>query len=255
MDTVEICYWNPSAGWLPAWLGLRADRLELSTQPHAVQSTVVGFAQLTALDHQGQVPDGRHMVRVAYPSGSPADHTVVLLVSSETWGGLAAGFQQHRHPGSTWGHAQTPQPTFVEPPVATTQGGSSGALVCVLVGAALLVIGALLPWATISGPFFNFSANGVEGDGVFTLVAGLVVAAIITLGKARRGAAVASLIIGGLAGMLTVFTMANVSNAIDEAEATEFAGVASVGVGLWLTGVAAVVVLVGSIAAISSASR
>jgi hypothetical protein len=62
----------------------------------------------------------------------------------------------------------------------------------ILLGAgALLVVGALLPWATVIAPFVGtISAAGTDGDGVITLVLGLLVGACGIVGlRSQRGKA------------------------------------------------------------------
>ena len=102
-----------------------------------------------------------------------------------------------------------------------------------LVSTAVILIGALLPWATVSTPFGTLSMAGTEGDGVLTLGAAVVAAAVLLFGRGRRGAAIASAVVGVLVTLVGVYDLANVADAAAEAS-NEFAR-ASAGVGLWLT--------------------
>lgn len=102
-----------------------------------------------------------------------------------------------------------------------------------LVSAAVVVVGALLPWATVSTAFGTVSVNGTEGDGVLTLGGGVVAAALLLFGRGRKGAAVVAAIVGMLVTLVGVYDLANVSSAAAEA-ANQFAR-GSAGAGLWLT--------------------
>jgi hypothetical protein len=83
----------------------------------------------------------------------------------------------------------------------TSSGFTNGQKV-VFVGAAVTVVGAFLPWITALGA----SKSGIEADGVFTLVFGLLAAggAVVRWGKwARVGVAVLGVLTAGI-GLLYV---------------------------------------------------
>jgi hypothetical protein len=44
-----------------------------------------------------------------------------------------------------------------------------------IAGAILVIIGSLLPWATVDTPFGSVSKNGTEGDGVISLILGVFI--------------------------------------------------------------------------------
>ena len=119
-----------------------------------------------------------------------------------------------------------------------------------LVGAAGLIVGALLPWATVDAVLFSATANGIDGDGVITLIVGGIVAIFVALLRGRRGVAAACLLLGLLAGVVALVDLVNVSSRVGDVQSTaNLALKASVGVGLWLTALAAVAVVVGSVGA------
>jgi len=116
-------------------------------------------------------------------------------------------------------------------------------------GAALVVLGSFLPWAKLTAPFIGtITKNGTEGDGVITLVLGLVVAGLAAL-LLRTPPMVA--VKGGLIGMAAIIAAIVVYDAIDaaqkfaEIEAKSDMITTSLGVGLYVVGLGAVGVLVG----------
>ena len=104
-----------------------------------------------------------------------------------------------------------------------------------LVLAGVVVVAAFLPWARVSLGIFSVSKNGVDGDGVITLILGLAIGGASLLnvyGRLRCGLmAVGSVILGGIIAAIGVYDWADLEGAADE---TELVSV-SVGVGLVLT--------------------
>jgi hypothetical protein len=96
------------------------------------------------------------------------------------------------------------------------------------------VVGSLMPWATINTAFGSISINGTDGDGVITLVAGIIIG-ILVFRKKYLG----SLLVSAAASCVLVYDFLNVSSNV--AGESEFAS-ASVGWGL----------IVGTIAGIGS---
>lgn len=103
-------------------------------------------------------------------------------------------------------------------------------------GGVVLVIAALMPWATVRSGFGQLSASGIEGDGAFTLIIGGFVGLAGWLRMDRRGWRIAMVILCALAVLVAGYDMANVNSITG----SEFADVA-VGAGLYLTLIAAVV--------------
>lgn len=120
----------------------------------------------------------------------------------------------------------------------------------VLGGGAVLILGALLPWATASVGFISVSKAGTSGDGVITLIIGLGVLAIgwVALGRRpHQTAVILGLIAGVIAGGVAIYDIANVSSAVNRAQTRSSLVHASVGIGLWVTALAAAGVVAGSI--------
>ena len=93
-----------------------------------------------------------------------------------------------------------------------------------------------MPWVTINTAFGSISLNGTEGDGVITLVVGIIIGILVLTKKC-----LALVIISAITAAVLVYDFFNVSNSIDID--SDFASV-SVGWGLivaTLSGIAAVV--------------
>ena len=111
-----------------------------------------------------------------------------------------------------------------------------------------LVVGSLLPWATISAPFIGtVNITATDGDGMLTLIAGLAVSLIGILGL-TRGVGVAGLVSLAILVLLSAFVaftdLGNISELAADVSEDDF-GAASVGIGLWLVTIATVVGGVG----------
>lgn len=112
-----------------------------------------------------------------------------------------------------------------------------------------MIIGAFLPWATVTAPFLGtISKNGIDGDGVFTLVAGVVVAVLgfplISQRALKPGRGIPIAIVSGLAAAIGIYDLVDVNNAANDLEGPV---AASAGAGLYLTAAGAVAALVGGI--------
>lgn len=107
-------------------------------------------------------------------------------------------------------------------------------VIAIGLSALVVIVAAFLPWATL-GPF---TKNGTEGDGVLTLVLGLIAGALclwaVRSGSARahRAAGLGAVIAGGFCSLIAVVDLNN------------FDGVVSRGIGLPLTLVAGIAVAV-----------
>jgi hypothetical protein len=107
-------------------------------------------------------------------------------------------------------------------------------------GAALLIIGSFLPWATL----FGFSKSGTSaGDGVITLICGAVVVGMVP--ALPRTWAIAVGFLAALAGAGTAaYDTVNISSTV-----------VSVGYGLFVCDIGALVCLVGLVLALRSRPR
>jgi hypothetical protein len=108
----------------------------------------------------------------------------------------------------------------------------------------MVVIGAFLPWVKLG----LLSASGTDGDGVITLILGLVAGALV-LSSAKKGSGLigcAILAIGAVIAGVAAYDFTNVSDAIKQSN-NVFVSNATVGMGLYLTGLGGVALLVGGI--------
>ncbi len=127
-------------------------------------------------------------------------------------------------------------------------------------GAALVIIGAPLPWAEVSAPFVgSLTKNGTEGDGIITLILGL---ALVGLGapaifggkRLKVGLAVGAVIVAGLVMVVAGVDIADVQDIVNDVEAEEALATASVGMGLWLTAIGGALAFCGAAVALLARS-
>jgi len=147
------------------------------------------------------------------------------------------------------GHLIAPETSVPATPAVAapeTPGSDRSWPTAMLVGAAAVMVGSFLPWATVS--FFLGTTNvaGTDGDGVLTLFIGAVLAFVafraINPGIGRGAsilAVIAALILFGIA-LYDFIDIRRVAS--DLADISDDVAQASVGIGLWI-------VLVGSGAA------
>ena len=123
---------------------------------------------------------------------------------------------------------------------ADRQTAHTPSRVLIGLGVVAVVIGALLPWASITAVFIGtISFAGTEGDGMLTLVGGLVAgaAAIPAVLLGRRliwGLAILIMLAGAAIGFVAVYDMGNLQSAIGDMP-RDVPAKASIGIGLWIT--------------------
>ena len=119
--------------------------------------------------------------------------------------------------------------------------------VLALGGAALAAIGSFLPWATVSGGFVDISKNGMDGDGVITLVGALVFGGLAVwslMGSWSKGRMIGALVVAVLVTLIAVIDIADVASRFSDID-TEALGLdVSIGIGLWI-------VLLGGLAGVA----
>jgi hypothetical protein len=119
----------------------------------------------------------------------------------------------------------------------------------VIVSAVLMVVGAIGPWATV----LFISVAGLEGDGWFVLVAGVVIlamAAVHMRDRSRDGYRpwwpfAVGLVAGAIAVATAIYDIVDIGSVADDD-----LGVVNVGWGLWMAVIASVSALVSLIAAL-----
>lgn len=134
-------------------------------------------------------------------------------------------------PGLAMGH-----PAPASPPSSPTPG------IVMTTGGGLVALGSFLPWASL-GPF---SASGLDGDGVITLVLGVIVLGMgivwLTAGG-KRWLPVVALVSAVLITLVAGYDSMNISTS----EPGPFGAELSVGSGLWLTLLGGIVAATGSV--------
>jgi hypothetical protein len=88
--------------------------------------------------------------------------------------------------------------------------------VLVLGGAALLLAGSFLPWARAEAGPFTATKNGIDGDGVLTLVLAIVIALLFFLARNPKVTAWLIVGLGAVATIVTVIDIADVNQRADD---------------------------------------
>lgn len=114
-----------------------------------------------------------------------------------------------------------------------------------IVGGAMMALGSFLPWASVSSGLGTISLPGTDGDGVFSLGAGVIVAliALVHLDRPAGGSTRGLIILGGLIGLgIAVVDGGGINERIGALES----GVrATVGAGIYVLGVGSVAAIIG----------
>lgn len=127
------------------------------------------------------------------------------------------------------------------PPGGSSMGGLSPIMIGMLVALGLIVIGSVLPWATIDLGFITQSTGGLDGDGGITIALALIGAGLTWFSKGRNvGLVIGAVVVSAICLLIAIIDVADVSSA--GADLGGDVGV-SVGIGLWL-------VLIASLAAV-----
>jgi len=153
--------------------------------------------------------------------------------------------------------AATPAPAPVAAPPAVVAAPRAKVVwptrtkAVVLGGAVLLLVGSVLPWAkaeaTVLGQTVSSTTNGLDGDGVITLILALVAALVFLFVPKAKVVGGLVLVAGALAGLVAIIDIADVSNKADDLKQLTKQSSASVGIGLWMAAVAAIVLIVGGV--------
>jgi hypothetical protein len=111
-----------------------------------------------------------------------------------------------------------------------------------------VVVGSIMPWASIATAFGTVSVAGTEGDGKITLAlgVGLLILAAVQISNANPGLRLFSAIVGAGTGVVAVIDIANVSSKVGEVSSA-FAR-ASVGSGLYVVLVGGALAIIGAVA-------
>jgi hypothetical protein len=110
-------------------------------------------------------------------------------------------------------------------------------------GSAAVAVGSVLPWASVTTFIGTISKNGTDGDGMLTLILGVVATFVVMKGKSRKVAL----------GVLVVAALIAAFDIVDVMSTSEDGIEASVGVGLWIVALGAVTGIYGLISELRSA--
>jgi hypothetical protein len=124
----------------------------------------------------------------------------------------------------------------------------------VLGGAALVVLGAFLPWVKAQAGIFSVTKNGIDGDGVLTLLLAIALGIVFPAGRPAKTVGWIVITLSGLILAIALYDTVDISNKADElTRSNALVDVsAKVGIGLWLTLAAGVAALVGGILALNA---
>jgi hypothetical protein len=131
-------------------------------------------------------------------------------------------------------------PAALTGPVVKSTRRHTGNLLAGL-GALALIVGALLPWGTVTSIFGTFAKSGTEGDGVLFLILGVVVGLVALLhkGTVDRSYCWPLAVIGLISFGFSVMDLISVSGVA--ADSSEYVAV-SIGAGLYLVVIGAGIV-------------
>jgi hypothetical protein len=125
-----------------------------------------------------------------------------------------------------------PRPPSVPPPLSSAppHAGWPRDRIGGVIAAGVIVVAALLPWASVQTVFGTISKNGIEGDGAVTAVFGAVIGGMFVM--QRRGGYAAAIVLAGLTIAISGYDLIDVNRLGDDGE-----GLASIsaGIGLYLT--------------------
>ncbi len=102
--------------------------------------------------------------------------------------------------------------------------------------AAAVIIAAFLPWAKVSATGFNFSVSvkGTSGDGKLTIVLAIIGLVLLFASAGKRGTLIGHTVAAALIAVIAILDVVDVKDT-----AGGLVG-ASVGIGLWITLIAAI---------------
>ena len=124
--------------------------------------------------------------------------------------------------------------------------------VVVVIGAALMIVGAVLPWREAQVGHLSVSSTGIDGDGAITIVfaAGIVVLLVVLAGSRLLGWSLVAL--SAAAGAFALYEIVDTSRKADDLVHAAASGrvTASVGAGPWVVLLGALVALVGAVLAL-----
>jgi hypothetical protein len=139
-------------------------------------------------------------------------------------------------------------------PVNDVREYSNLARILVFGGAIGLVAGAFLPWVRASVGVISVEQKGLDGDGTFTLLCGIAAAVLFWVVVSQWGRLI-TLLAGTFALVVSVYDIADINSKANELSTAGgvFRIDASVGIGLWISALAAIALVVGAVVALREA--
>ncbi len=159
--------------------------------------------------------------------------------------------------GGPWPGATGPA-GFAPPGAAAKPGPPANPVVKAIapIGAVLTAIGSVLEWASVDTGFgTTITKSGLDADGVLTLPAGLLFGGLALSALLKvwsMGRMIGALVVAALVALIAVVDIADVSSRFSDLESQGFDVEASVGIGLWLVLVGAILGVVGCVVALIS---
>ena len=117
-----------------------------------------------------------------------------------------------------------------------------------MIGAIGLLLGALLPWASIASIFGQTSIAGYEGDGVITGAIGLLllIGSLLNKGKSGKRYSITSTVFAIIAGLIGISNLSNINSIVADISSDSLVLV-STGSGLYVTILGAVLAMIGGL--------
>ena len=125
--------------------------------------------------------------------------------------------------------------------------------IAVAAGAALIVLGGVLPWAHAQIGALSVTKDGIDGDGAVTTVfAACILVALIVVEHPRRQASLV-VALGAVAAAVALYEAADTSSKAEDLTRSHFGAHASagVGIGVWITVAGAIFVVAGGVVALT----
>jgi hypothetical protein len=206
-------------------------------------------------------PSGRHDHRW-WDGTTWTPHVMTLALRSVDYGDPdepgAVDADHSDAPDSEVPDSDAPDPEEADPEVAVAVARARplAAWAVVFVGAALLVVGALLPWGEATSKTASFSSDGIDGNGAITLIAAIVLVLVVLVVQRPTTAGWLVIVTAAVAGAIGVRDAVDLSDKAARLVDQGPPGVsANVGIGVWVTIAGAVIALVGGIMALTMSPR
>lgn len=156
--------------------------------------------------------------------------------------------------GGSWPGATGPA-GFAPPGASAKPAPPANPVIKVIapIGAVLAAIGSVLEWASVDAGFTTVSKSGLDADGVLTLPCALIFGGLALSAMLKvwsLGRMIGALVVAALVAVIAVVDIADVSSRFSDLEAQGFDVEASVGIGLWLVLLGAIVGVVGCVVAL-----